>query len=94
MRVLLSQFVKTDHIALDNPARATSFVQELKAVVLGLGQFPYIYRLRPDIGSDARVAVHGQYVVLFRIDGDSVLVERVVQGNRNLSSLPKPPTAI
>jgi len=46
VQVLLSWFVETDlqeigdYIAVDNPVRAQSFVQELKAMFLGLDNFP------------------------------------------------------
>ncbi len=32
-----------------------------------LGQSPLLYQLRPEIGEDARMAVVGRYVILFRI---------------------------
>jgi plasmid stabilization system protein ParE len=45
---------------------------------------PALYQLRPEIGEGARLAVMGQYVILFRIRSNAVRIERVVQGNRNL----------
>jgi plasmid stabilization system protein ParE len=45
---------------------------------------PQIYRLRPEIGADARMAIVGNYVTLFRIRKSTVRTERVVQGNRDL----------
>jgi plasmid stabilization system protein ParE len=45
---------------------------------------PYLYQLRPELASDARVAIVGHYLILFRIRGDAVRVERVVHGSRDL----------
>jgi toxin ParE1/3/4 len=63
-----------DYIAQDNPARV-------------VGRRPQLYRLRPEIGKEARIAVVGRYILLFRIDGEAVRIERVVFGGRNLSEL-------
>jgi plasmid stabilization system protein ParE len=43
-----------------------------------------LYQLRPDVGEDARVAVVGRYVILFRLDDKAVRIERVVFGGRDL----------
>ena len=53
----------------------------------GSGDGPLLYQLRPDIGDDARIKVIGRYVILFRIDGAVVRVERVVFGGRDLPPL-------
>jgi plasmid stabilization system protein ParE len=45
---------------------------------------PKIYRLRPEIGADARLATVGNYVILFRIRQNTVRIERVVHGSRDL----------
>jgi plasmid stabilization system protein ParE len=44
----------------------------------------YSYRLHPEIGDDARMAVIGRYVVLFHIVNDIARIERVVYGGREL----------
>jgi len=48
---------------------------------------PQIYRLRPELGAEARLAAVGNYVILFRIRGNSVRIERVVHGGRELLPL-------
>jgi toxin ParE1/3/4 len=93
MRVELSSCVERDlevirvFIAKHNPRRALSFVEELRREVASIGDNPLIYRLRTEYGLDARVATHGNYVIMFRILGDTVRVERVVNGYRNLAKL-------
>jgi len=76
-----------DYIALHNPIRARTFIDELIAEIERIGEYPLSYRLRPDIGTEARAAVHKNYLILFRIVGGVVRVERVVHGRRDLPKL-------
>lgn len=76
-----------DYIALHNAIRAETFVDELIVQIGRIGEYPFSYRLRPDIGSEARAAVHHNYLILFRIIGGVVRVERVVHGRRDLPKL-------
>jgi toxin ParE1/3/4 len=93
MRVELSSFVEgdldtiADYIAQDNPTRAVSFLQEIRAQMLAVGQNPLLYQLRPEIGEGARMAIVGRYVILFRTMGEAVRIERVVYGGRDLLAL-------
>jgi plasmid stabilization system protein ParE len=52
---------------------------------------PFLYRLRPEIGTSARMAVVDKYVLVFRVlenvNSQSVLIERVVNGARDLPIL-------
>lgn len=48
---------------------------------------PLAYQFRPDIGDEARMATIGNYAILFRVMGDSVRIERVAYGNRDLPSV-------
>lgn len=91
MRVEFSALVEddlegiADFIAADNPSRAVSFVQEIRAQCDQLGQNPLMYRLRPEIGAEVRLVATRRYVILFRVVGDVVRIERVVHGSRDLS---------
>ena len=76
-----------DYIALHSPTRAATFVDELIAQIERIGEYPFSYRLRPDIGTEARAAIHKNYLILFRIIGGVVRVERVVHGRRDLPQL-------
>ncbi len=93
MRIELSRFVEpdleaiADWIAEDNPRRAVSFVGEIREAVRRIGDGPQLYQLRPDIGDDARLAVVGNYVILFRVADAVVRIERVVFGGRDLPTL-------
>jgi plasmid stabilization system protein ParE len=89
-RVEFSSFIEDDldtiaeNIAQDNPARAVSFIQEIRAKFRVIGQNPLGYRLHPEIGDDARMALVGRYVVLFHIVNDIARIERVAYGGRDL----------
>lgn len=93
MCIELSRFVEDDldaiaaYIAEDNPVRAVSFIREIRSKFRLIGQRPSAYRLRPEIASDARMALAGRYAILFRIRGRSVRIERVLYAGRNLSRL-------
>lgn len=95
MLVELSPFIERDlrsigrYIARDNPSRAITFVRELRERVRQIGQNPFLFQLRPDIGQNARVAIVGRYIILFRVFSDRVRIDRVVSGYRNLPELPR-----
>jgi toxin ParE1/3/4 len=93
MRVKFSLDIEDDldaiaeYTAVDSPRRAAAFIREINAQFRRIGDGPLLYQLRPDIGQDARLAVVGNYVVLFRVASDVVYVERVIYGGRDLPSL-------
>jgi toxin ParE1/3/4 len=93
MRLEFSRFVESDleaigdYIAQDNPKRAITFIREMRERIRAVGENPLIYRVRPEIGEGARMAVVGRYVILFRVVGEIVRIERVVYGGRDLLAL-------
>lgn len=76
-----------DYIARDSPRRAFTFAIEIYDEIKAIGRHPLHYRLRPELGPDARLATVGRYVILFRILQDCVRIERVVYGGRDLPSM-------
>jgi len=93
MRLTLSPLVPGDleeiaeYIALDSPRHAARTIRLLRARMVEIAERPEIYRLRPEIGPEARLASVGQYVILFRIRQNSVRIERVVHGGRDLQPI-------
>ena len=93
MRLHLSPFVSGDleeigdFIAQDSPRYAVRTLRLLRAKIKEISKQPALYRLRPEIAPDARLAIVGQYVILFRIRNKTVRIERVLHGNRNLPDL-------
>jgi toxin ParE1/3/4 len=92
----LSRFIESDldaiadFIAQDNPCRAVTFIQEIRKKFSEIRLNPLIYQLRSDIGEEARMASVGNYVILFRIKGKIIRIERVIYGGRNLPEIYNP----
>lgn len=76
-----------DYIAVDNPVRALSFVRELRAQCLRITLNPPGYRLRPDLGDGIRSCAHGNYVIFFEVDPDTVVIVRILHGARDIPSV-------
>ena len=93
MRVRLTPEAETDlegigdRIADRNPARALSYVRELRARCARIGEFPHAGPPRPQWGEGIRIAVHGKYLIVYRVGEDTVQVLRVVHGARDLDAL-------
>jgi toxin ParE1/3/4 len=73
-----------DHIARDNPARAISFLDELRAHCDRIAATPGSYPAREDLAAGLRMAVHGRYLILFGTNRDGVRIERILHGARRL----------
>ena len=93
MRLELSAFVETDlndiagFIADDNPGRAVTLLQDIRAKFRVIQRTPLLHQLRPDIGEEARMATVGHYAILFRVMETAVRIERVVYGGRDLPNV-------
>jgi plasmid stabilization system protein ParE len=94
MQLKFSRFIESDlediagFIAQDNPRRAVTFIKEIRSKFSEIQKNPLAYQLRPDIGDEARMTTIGNYVILFRIIGDIIRIERVTYGNRDLPNIP------
>lgn len=70
-----------DHIALESPSRAVSFVQELRSTVVRLLDMPRAYPLVPRFeDAGVRRCVHGNYLIFYRVGPDEVEVIHVLHG--------------
>ena len=72
------------YIADDNPDRAVSFVDELRARAAETAERPASFAARDDLAPGLRVARHGRYLILFQIVMGGVEIVRVLHGARNL----------
>jgi toxin ParE1/3/4 len=72
------------YIATDNPARAASFVREIRERCRMLGEFPESARRFPDLDEDARILPYRNYVILYRNLPHQVSIERVIHGARDI----------
>ena len=67
---------------------ATRLIDAITGRFLFLAGFPYIGRARDeDFGAGSRSASVGEYVIVYCVDGQDVLVLRVVNGRRDLDVL-------
>ena len=73
-----------EYISQDSPRHAANWIRVLRSRFTGIAKQPLLHRLRPELGVDARLAPAGHYVILFRIRQDTVRIERVVHGSRDL----------
>jgi plasmid stabilization system protein ParE len=70
-----------DHIALDNPARALSFILELRQACLGLADFPERFPLVPGYEAEGvRHRVQGNYLIFYRAGAEAVDVLHILHG--------------
>ena len=74
-------------IANDNPIRAFSYVDEIEARYHRIGEFPHAGPPRPQWGESIRIALHGRYVIVYRVRDEAVQILRVVHGARDLDAL-------
>ena len=76
-----------DYISTNSPENAAAFILAIEGKVLPLATMPECAPLAPEnilLGTSYRHLVHGNYRVIFRIQGDSVLVLRIIHGTRLL----------
>lgn len=77
-----------DFIAQDSPRRAASFVSELRGKALGLADAPRAFPLVPRFdASGVRRRVHGRFLILYRIDADTVVILNIVHGAQDYGRL-------
>lgn len=74
----------TIYIAADNPDRAASFVEDLRAEVSAAAERPASCPSREDLAPKLRAARHGRYLIFFIYDDGKLEVVRVLHGARDL----------
>jgi toxin ParE1/3/4 len=77
-----------DHIARDSPVRALSFVEELEGRCRAFLDRPLAYPLVPRHESTGiRRAVHGNYLIFYRVEPEAVAIVHVLSGAMNIEAL-------
>jgi toxin ParE1/3/4 len=67
---------------------ATRLIDAIAGRFFLLAKFPYVGRARDeDFGAGVRSACVGEYVIVYCVDGQDVLILRVVHGRRHLEAL-------
>lgn len=76
-----------DAIAKDNPPRAFSFIVALRARCEKIEAMPLAAPLRPELGDGVRMVVFGNYLIFYRVLAETVRIERILHGARNIPDL-------
>ena len=78
------------YIAADNEPAADGVLRRIDRKVQCLREFPDIGRCRDDLRPGARILIEGVYLILYdyRPDDDVVEIVTVVDGRRDLKTLP------
>jgi toxin ParE1/3/4 len=76
-----------DYIARDNPARALSFLQELRSKCLGLADMPERFPLVPRYeATGVRRRGHGDYLIFYRVEAEKVTIIHILHGAQNYNT--------
>lgn len=75
------------HIARDDPSRALSFVDELEATCASLRHYPGSGRERTELAEGLRSKPHGKYVIFYTPSAQSIRIERILHGARDVEEL-------
>jgi toxin ParE1/3/4 len=77
------------YITQSNPTRSATFVAELEAKCRSAAAHPELYPVRDDLAPGIRLAVHGHYLVLYRVVTESrtVRIVRVLHSARDVPRL-------
>ncbi len=77
-----------DYIAQHNPARALSFVRELRGKCLSIGDAPQAFPLVARYEAHAvRQRAHGNYLIFYRLDPAQVVVLHVLHGAMDYAAI-------
>jgi len=77
-----------DYIALDNPLRALSFMDELEERCMALESLPYAYPIlarRPL--SNIRRLVHGNYNIFYSVTSDVISILHILNSAMNYENI-------
>ncbi len=75
------------YIARDNPDRAVSYVSELTNKIRTVAEQPFLYAVREGWHTNLRSALHRPYHIVCRVEGDEVIILRVLHGARDFIGL-------
>ncbi len=75
------------YIARDNPARAKTFVGELRVQCTLLIEQPLLGITRDDCVKGVRMTSHGRYLIFYNLIDNDVHIERVLHSARDIGRL-------
>ncbi len=75
------------YIAIDDQLTATSFIDLLRLQILNLSGFPLSGVEREDVRAGLRLLVFKKYNIFYSVEGDFVLVSRILHGTKEVRTL-------
>lgn len=75
------------HVALESTRRADRVYDKIVGRIYELADFPQLGRSRPDVAAELRALTAFNYLILYRIEAEQVVIVRVVHGARDLPTL-------
>ena len=69
---------------LSDPAKAQTFIRQIREKCHAIASHPRIYQLRPEFGPDMRRAPHRRYLILYRERANDIRIERIIHGARDI----------
>lgn len=79
------------YIANDSPEIADRFVDRILMRVELLATNPHLGRSRPEFAPAYRTFPFANYVIVYRLSGDLILIERVLHGARSIPDILRDP---
>ncbi len=80
--------VIADFIAQNNPVEAVDFIQRLRQQFDYIKAFPKAFPLNETIERGIRVMNHKNYKIFYSFNRTTIVIERIVNGRRNIPTLP------
>jgi toxin ParE1/3/4 len=77
----------TTWMAVESMMRADKFAVAIGKALDRLGVFPEMGRAAPDLGDDRRIWLVWDYLLIYRVTSDEVIIERILHGARDLDAL-------
>ena len=74
------------YIAAESPTAADRLLDRIERRTQLLATQPFSGVARPDLGSDLREVVVGNYLMFYRVEGGEIVILRVLNGKRDLTS--------
>lgn len=73
-----------DYIAVDNPKRAVSFVQEIRNRCQRIANAPQGYALAPEYGKNIRKVPYGNYLIWYTVHEGNIVILHIPHGARDI----------
>jgi toxin ParE1/3/4 len=74
-------------VVKSSPTNAQRFLLKLKETIELLADFPLMGKERKELKAGLRSITHGNYIIFYSMTEEFVLIERVLEGHRDIEGL-------